>query len=256
MRRRRSPPEEYHNRERWLISYADFVTLLFGFFVVMYAISSVNEAKYERLSQALSGVFSVTPRAQDPIQIGELAEGRFYPIAPIVVDGPDADPSAADTHDMETLEQAFTQAFADMVGDGVMAVERAGNWLRITLPNSVLFDAGSADPHIDAFAVIEPVAEILQDNRNAIMVEGHTDNLPIRTDRYPTNWELSAARASAAVRMLAIEGIAPERMAAVGYGEHHPIARNDTAAGRRQNRRVVLLISADSDMSDLRGEPR
>jgi len=246
MRRRRVPDEDFHNRERWLISYADFITLLFGFFVVMYSISSVNEGKYQRLSESLEGVFSAPARAVQPIPIGDMpAQPRIDPVQPIVLSDMDV-PREYPT--LERIADSFASAFEDLVKQGVISVDRRDNWLEVTLPNSLLFGAGEAEPHYDAFDITDAVAAILAETDNAILVEGFTDNLPIRTDRYPSNWELSAARAATFVRMLAAEGVAPERMAAVGYGEYHPVARNDTPRGRRQNRRVVLLISADSDI--------
>ena len=121
-------------------------------------------------------------------------------------------------------------------------------WLQLNLPNSLLFGSGDAEPHYDSFAVMEKIAGVLRDTDNAIRIEGFTDNQSIRSGRFPSNWELSAARASVLVRMLVMEGIDPARLAAVGYGEHQPVARNDTDEGRRRNRRVVLLISRDASI--------
>lgn len=242
MRRRRLPPEEMHNKERWLISYADFITLLFGFFVVMYAISSVNEAKYERLSESLQGIFSTAPSSIRPIPVGD------YPQAGQVI--PEVSQSGG-LPALDDLEGAFATAFDEMLDQGVISVEREGDWLQLTLPNSLLFAPGEAQPHFDAFEVVQSIARVLRGSGNALRVEGFTDNLPIRGDRYPSNWELSAARAATLVRMLEAEGIASERMAAVGYGEHQPRTDNATAAGRRANRRVVLLVSAHSDVRAL-----
>ncbi|MEP5324144.1 OmpA family protein, partial [Marinobacter alexandrii] len=121
-------------------------------------------------------------------------------------------------------------------------------WLELNLPNSLLFGSGDAEPHYDAFAVIEKIATVLRNRDNAVKVEGFTDNQPISSQRFPSNWELSTARAAAVVRMLSMEGIEPERLAAVGYGRFQPVARNDTDEGRRRNRRVVLLISRDASV--------
>ena len=107
---------------------------------------------------------------------------------------------------------------------------------------------GDAEPHYDAFDVVEKIAAVLRNRDNAIRVEGFTDNRPINTSAFPSNWELSAARSAAVVRMLSMEGVEAERLAAVGYGEHQPVARNDTEEGRRRNRRVVLLISRDASI--------
>jgi chemotaxis protein MotB len=138
--------------------------------------------------------------------------------------------------------------FDELIDQGVVTLEASDQWLELNLPNSMLFGSGDAEPHYDAFEVIEKIATVIVDRDNAVKVEGFTDNLPIRTGRFPSNWELSAARAAAVVRMLTMEGVEPERLAAVGYGQYQPVARNDTEEGRRRNRRVVLMISRDASI--------
>lgn len=120
-------------------------------------------------------------------------------------------------------------------------------WLELELSSSLLFPSGDAIPHQDAFDIIEKISAILAPFDNPIQIEGFTDNMPISTAQYPTNWELSAARAASIVRMLAMDGVQPERLAAVGYGEFQPIADNTDAVGRARNRRVVLVISKFTD---------
>lgn len=254
MRRRRFRAETGQNRERWLISYADFITLLFAFFVVMYAVSSVNEGKYKVLSETLTGVFNVPQRALEPVPVGEEVS-RVRPSPDQVIPSPvarvPADQEEIDRirgEQLEAIADQLSGEFGELMTQGVVSLNRSEAWVELTLRNSLLFGSGDAEPHYDAFPVIERIAAILAEGDNAIRVEGFTDDLPIRTTRYPSNWELSAARASAVVRMLAMEGVDPVRMAAVGYGAWQPVARNDTEDGRRRNRRVVLMISQDASI--------
>jgi len=255
MRRRRTPKDDLHNKERWLISYADFITLLFAFFVVMYSVSSVNEGKYRVLSETLTGVFNSPQRAIQPVAVGEqpvlapvnAPEQMVRPeIAKVPGTGGEDGLNRSDA--LRDMAEQLTTEFDDLIARGVVSLETSDQWLELNLPNSMLFTSGAAEPHYDAFDVIEKIASVLRNRDNAIKVEGFTDNQPIRTSRFPSNWELSSARASAVARMLMMEGVEPERLAAIGYGQYQPIARNDTEEGRRRNRRVVLLISKDASI--------
>ena len=144
--------------------------------------------------------------------------------------------------------QSMREAFADLIGSNQLTVRGNELWVELELNSSLLFPSGDALPNDAAFGLLEKVAEILAPFDNPIRVEGFTDNLPISTDKYPTNWELSAARAGSVVRMLVADGVDPERLAAVGYGEFQPVADNATAEGRARNRRVVLVISRHLDV--------
>ncbi|KXO10241.1 MULTISPECIES: flagellar motor protein MotD [Marinobacter] len=255
MRRRRQPQDDLHNKERWLISYADFITLLFAFFVVMYSVSSVNEGKYKVLSETLTGVFNAPQRSVQPVQVGDQpvrvpTSSPEDVIPPPVAEAPRNPQLDAEsrTQALRTMADQLTMEFDELINQGVVSLETNEQWLELNLPNSMLFSSGDAEPHYDAFQVIEKIATVLRNRDNAIKVEGFTDNQPIRTSRFPSNWELSSARASAVARMLMMEGVEPERLAAVGYGQYQPVARNDTEEGRRRNRRVVLLISRDASI--------
>jgi chemotaxis protein MotB len=255
MRRRRHRQEELHNRERWLISYADFITLLFAFFVVMYSVSSVNEGKYKVLSETLTGVFNAPQRSFKPIEVGTeprraVSSPNDDVIPPPVTEAPrnpEMDAQAR-TEALRAMADQLALEFEDLISQGVITLETSDRWLELNLPDSLLFGSGDAEPHYDAFDVIDKIAKVLKGGDNAVRVEGFTDNQAIRTQRFPSNWELSAARASAVVRMLTMDGIEPERLAAVGYGQYQPVARNDTEEGRKRNRRVVLLISRDASI--------
>ncbi len=250
--RRKRRHEETHNHERWLVSYADFITLLFAFFVVMYSVSSVNEGKYKVLSDTLEGVFNATQKSLTPIQLGQQTSAPPKSDAPVIqpFDNPDrnrgTDSGPATTKTMREIADRFSSSLKSLISDGLVSVNENDQWIELSLRNNLLFNSGDAVPVDAAFPLLDIIAGILKDYPNAILVEGFTDNIPIRSPVYPSNWELSAARSSAVVRLLAFGGVTPDRMAAVGYGEFQPLARNDTADGRQRNRRVVLLIAKDA----------
>lgn len=212
------------NHERWLVSYADFVTLLFAFFVVMYSVSQINESKYEELTSTLNGFFSEQKNTTETKQAAES-------------------PSAsASVIELPTLETAFYQQLLPLIEEGAIEVSSNELWLQISLSNRILFDIGSVKPSEQANEVIAQIATIMKDTVNPIRVEGFTDNLAINTAQFPSNWQLSAARASAIVQLLSASGVSPSQLSAVGYGEFQPIADNSSEAGRAKNRRVVLMI--------------
>ncbi|WP_312937244.1 flagellar motor protein MotD [Pseudomonas sp.] len=248
--RRRRHVEEPENHERWLVSYADFITLLFAFFVVMYSISSVNEGKYKVVSEALLGVFNDPERSVRAIPIGEERPLSVRPAQPLVKDSEqtDAGLGQASNDPLKTITDEVTAAFGDLISGNQMTVRGNELWVEIELNSSLLFGSGDAMPSDAAFSIIDRVAGILKPFANPVHVEGFTDNQPIRTAQYPTNWELSSARAASIVRLLALDGVNPGRMASVGYGEYQPVAANDTPAGRAKNRRVVLVISRNLEV--------
>lgn len=259
VRRRR---QEIHvNHERWLVSYADFITLLFAFFVVMYSISQVNQSKYRVLSETFVQAFNspshslpspdeqseeaALPGTLNPIQVGEPAKTP----APSSIDIRNEHTGFNDTNQRDVLTEIsdlFVERFADLIADKMVSV--AGNelWLQIELNDSILFSSGSADPSAQAQSIFDEVSLILKEYPNPIQVEGHTDNVPVNLPRYPSNWELSAARAAAIVKWMVQKGVDPVRLSAVGYGEFQPVAENTTDAGRARNRRVVLMIARKS----------
>ena len=248
--RRRRHAEEPENHERWLVSYADFITLLFAFFVVMYSISSVNEGKYKVVSQALLGVFNDPERSMRPIPIGDERPLTVRPAQPLVKDSEQSDAglSAASNDPLKTIADEVRDAFGDLIKGDQMTIRGNELWIEIELNSSLLFGSGDAMPSDNAFAIIDKVAAILKPFANPVHVEGFTDNQPIRTAQYPTNWELSSARAASIVRLLAMGGVDPGRMASVGYGEYQPVTGNDTPEGRARNRRVVLVISRNLEV--------
>lgn len=267
---RRKKHEEHENHERWLVSYADFITLLFAFFVVMYSISSINEGKYKVLSESMAGAFRSSSRALQPIQVGELVRSPHHPMEtlmdaptpinfkPVVIEQrfaivtqPEDTESAGDwNHDgaasqVEQIASEVEQAMAGLIEQKLVSVRRSRLWLEVELNTSFLFASGSATPSIDAEAILLRLARVLKDHPNKLHVEGFTDDKPIQSPIFPSNWELSSARAAAVVRLFAQFGVDPTRMASIGYGEYKPIASNETEPGRSKNRRVVIVIVAD-----------
>lgn len=272
---RRKKHEEHENHERWLVSYADFITLLFAFFVVMYAISSVNQGKYRVLSDSLVAAFNEPKKSFEPIQLGDMIKSATNSSVEIIskptlikvpiltlhnqetdsgkLPGAGYTSSAENARDIRKIAEEVAQAMQQLVDLGLVTVSMTDLWVEVEIKDSVLFPSGSAVIRQEAVEVLTRLAGILADFTNPIRVEGFTDNVPI-SRLYPSNWELSAARAASVVRLFEGRGIASTRLSAVGYGEHRPIAGNDTPEGRAKNRRVVLVVLADKEVEYLLDE--
>ena len=247
---RRAHVEEHENHERWLVSYADFITLLFSFFVVMYAISTLNEGKYKILSDSLVQAFRhdrvVTAQTTGlaPINRTTQAPTRSGPRVANVL-------RYQQEQKLLGIAAKITDALRALMQSGQVKLTQLPHGLAVEINASVLFAPAQATIQPEAIASLTNVAHTLADIDNVVHIEGHTDNLPIQTSLYPSNWELSGARASSVVRLFAANGVAPSRLQAVGFAENRPIASNATADGRQHNRRVTLLILADTpDGSD------
>lgn len=261
---RKKRPEEHVNHERWLISYADFITLLFAFFTVMYAISVVNEGKFKVLSDSLQAAFTDPTRSLSPIQIGELVRAPIdmkdsiraesKPVmADILADRylvyhlPEPDNIDEITEELRVLAAEIEEVLAEYIERGEVNVLLDNLWIEIEMTEQMLFDSGSDRLYESAFPVLDGLSETLLGKTNRIHVEGFTDNVPINTPRFTSNWELSGARATTVVRRLESKDVDPTRLAAIGYGEHQPIADNATVEGRAKNRRVVVVVLAEFD---------
>jgi chemotaxis protein MotB len=234
---RRKRHEEQENHERWAIPYGDLVTLLLAFFVVMYSISQVNEGKYRILSDSLNAAFRGEPTTVSPIQVGEHAATTLA--APIV-----QLPNEVKSMALRQLAEQAEKAMAPLIVQGLVDVVKGDGRLSIAIRSDILFASGSAGLSADAQPVIRLLGQVLKEFPVDIKVEGHTDNIPVTSAQFPSNWELSAARAVSVVHLLVSDGIEPARLSAVGFGEFRPALPNATPDGRNANRRVVLSVEA------------
>lgn len=205
---RRQPIETKINHERWLVSYADFITLLFAFFVVMYSVSQVNETKYRTLSETLGNAFSSSAKKTNKNRSPDTTEAEVAPL--------------------KQIEQQLEQALSGVLATGEVTLNGNQNWVEIVIDANSFFSSGQATPSDEARTVLNKVADIISPFDNAVAVGGHTDDTPINNAQFKNNWELSSARAVTVVNLLAFAGVSPERMSAVGYGEYRPIADNQT----------------------------
>jgi len=215
------------NHDRWLVSYADFMTLLMAFFVVMYSISQVSEEKYRILTETFNEAFNLSGYS-DAQPIRDSSSGN----------------DANDVPEFFTrITEQLDKSFESLIEDEFITVTGDERWLQIELQSAILFGSGGAVLSRPAEAIIGELSAAMLAYNNVIRVEGFTDNVPIKNRLFSSNWELSTARATAVVRLMESQGVEPSRLAAVGYGEHQPVAKNDTEAGRARNRRIVLMVS-------------
>ena len=263
---RRHKHEEHANHEAWAIPYGDLITLLLAFFVVMYAMSSVNEGKYRVLSDSLVAAFQGAPRTVEPIQVGEKQSGpgtdpiislvqkpmidsqQHASLQPIAMAQRAAPPSIdpAQSDELASVAAEVEQAMSDLIDRELIVVRRHGTWVEVEIRTDILFPSGVATLSPPAEQVLTQLAETLKPFPNAIRVEGHTDNRPINKPAFPSNWELSSARAASVVHLFTRAGMDPARLAVVGLGENRPVESNATPEGRNANRRVVLVILGGS----------
>ncbi len=263
---RRKKHEDHINHEAWAIPYADLMTLLLAFFVVMYAVSVVNEGKYRVASQSMIEAFHGSSRALAPLAPGKDAphtpepsmarpiSASGEPLAPVNVPLPQRRvPSQSairpvrPTADLRRMEDRVRKALQPLIDKQMVAVRRGPGSLEIEIRTDVLFPSGVAQLSVPATAVLRNMAAILAPFGNPLRVEGFTDDVPIATPMYPSNWELSAARAATVARLFAEHGVSPERLGIVGWGEVRPIADNSSAEGRNQNRRVLVVVMGGQD---------
>lgn len=231
---RRGASHEEHPDERWVISYADLVTLLFGFFIILYATADANEVKMEALARGLAEAFNVSVREGSPGS--SIFDGGTGVI-------PDQNNARSLDLDLEMVQRLVAEELARAGLVGQIAVTRDTDGIVIRLADNLAFPSASADIRPDALPLLRIVSRALHATDNEIRVEGHTDNIPLVTNRYPSNWELSSARATAVLRLLTEElGVDPGRVFAAGYGEHRTIADNRTVEGRALNRRADIVI--------------
>jgi len=255
---RKKKHEEHQNHEAWAIPYGDLVTLLFALFTVMYAVSSVNDGKFRVLSDSMIAAFSGAPTSVRPVNIGAIEPGKggdkylngikpnaLIKITPqsTTLDGNLARRGAADAPGaLSRMQRNVEDSMQALIDAKLVKVRRDDQWLEIEINADVLFPSGAGEFSPDAEPVLNKLAQALQPFPNPIRVEGHTDDRPIKTAAFPSNWELSAARAASVVHQFMQQGIDPMRLEIVGLGEFHPLQPNDTAEGRNANRRVVVMV--------------
>jgi chemotaxis protein MotB len=272
---RKKRHEEHQNHEAWAIPYGDLVTLLFALFTVMYAMSSVNEGKYRVLSDSLVAAFRGTPKTTAPITVDKSLSGpggdqRLTGVRPTALmklrdvrptipgmertekepvehkgqldhgeaRGASTDPKNA----LFKMADEVRKALQGLIDQQIVHVRQTAFSLEVEIKTDILFSSGVASVSAGAVPVLTKIAGILKPFPNAIRVEGHTDNRPISTSAFPSNWELSAARAANVVQLFTKAGVDPLRMQVLGLGEFRPVAPNDTVEGRNSNRRVVIVV--------------
>ena len=245
-RRKNRHGEEHENLERWLVSYADFITLLFAFFVVMYAISSVNEGKYRVLSDSLVSAFRSASIVDGGAVMVAPNRSSGATVKPVVLK---EDPKVAAERQqqrdkMRNVAKDIFSVLAPLVQQGKVRVLETSRGVTIEINDSILFSPGQAQLEQASIRAMRAVGEVLAPTDFPITIEGHTDNIPIRTPVFPSNWELSAVRATTVLRLFADAGVAPVRLTAIGYGETRPVEENASIEGRARNRRVSILIDS------------
>jgi len=250
----RQPPKPHISHDRWLVSYADFITLLFAFFVVLYSAAQVDKRKVGELAAGIQTAFE---------QLGPFpATGppRLLPTpSPVSFNNPPPGPlpqPLQQNRDLLFLRKELEQTLAPEILRGEVALRDAPDGLVISLREAGFFDSGSADIKVDSEPAFSRMATLLAMQPYSLRIEGHTDNIPIHNSHYGSNWELSTARSTEMIRLLITKyQFAPERLSAAGYAEFHPIARNDTAEGRALNRRVDVVILGKQGRLDQPANP-
>lgn len=245
---RRLKRHEPDNNDRWLISYADFITLLFALFVVLYAMSKVDEGKYKVFSSSLNfafgSVFVGKKGAVDPAQPQPNEQELLLKTLVDKRNARLAEQQRKQNEAMQLMVSNLNQVMAPLVKNEMVNVTQSPRGVVVDINASALFEQGEAALQRSATRTLAAVAKVLEPGTQAIEVEGHTDDIPIFTPQFPSNWELSAARASSVVRLFIEQGVTAERLRAVGLASYRPISSNETPEGRSRNRRVTITILA------------
>ncbi|HSZ18210.1 MAG TPA: flagellar motor protein MotB [Candidatus Acidoferrum sp.] len=256
---KRKPPEHV-NHERWLVSYADFITLLFAFFVVLYSSSQVDKRKAGRLALAIQVAFQelgVFQTSNTKIPLKDEDAIPFENVQVVENINKDTDlkrivnpmkgvlSSASESQSLQEAQAAIQRALDPEIHrhEVTMSMRREG--LVVSLKEMGFFDSGSATVRPGSLDAISRLAVVLKQRPENLRIEGHTDNIPIHTARFASNWELSTSRATDLIQLLIMQyGLPPSHLSAAGYGEFHPVADNGTPEGRAQNRRLDVVILA------------
>ena len=227
--------EEHENHERWLVSYADFITLLFAFFVVMYSVSSVNEGKYRTVSDSIKAALhpiSTPPASSMAFTLGQQRPTMMTPNLP-----------GTKEVAIKKIRELVKSIKPNSQFDFMQLHEKLNGDIVITIPDQVLFKSGEAAVRPEALPFLQGLSQAMIELNRHVRVEGHTDNVPIRTALFPSNWELSATRAVIVVRVLSeLYSVPAEHLAALGYADSRPLVENLTPEQRAKNRRVEVVI--------------
>lgn len=258
-RRRQSQLPEKEQLDRWLVSYADYMTLMFALFVVLYAMAMVKEEEFSVLADTLTKVFEKPEKSETGVAGTSVlplpapqSDFDLYGSSLQEAKGPELLSDARRLSEITeqylgsplvSLEQELTQALANLLEQGVAKLEQNESWLIIELNSGLLFASGSATATSSASTVLQEIAAVINPVNNYIRVRGYTDNQPINNEQFASNWELSVARATSVLRILEKLGTLPHRMAIEGFGQYYPSASNETPQGRAANRKVVIALS-------------
>ncbi|MGA3011208.1 MAG: flagellar motor protein MotB [Terracidiphilus sp.] len=245
------------SRDRWMVSYADFITLLFAFFVVMYAFAKADQKKQMQVSAAIDSGFSSLGVFHDAAS--KPAEGaapaQMGPPMNIVM-GEDVLSPAKVKYDLEHIRRELEQKLSNQLSTHTISIQMGRDGLVISLREAGFFSSGSATPKPESLPALRQIASSLGHTPYDLRIEGHTDNIPIHTAEFDSNWELSSARATRIARFfIDLKAISPEHISAAGYAEFHPVAGNSTAAGRAENRRVDLVVLPRTRINFSAAEP-
>lgn len=241
------------NHERWMVSYADFVTLLFAFFVVMFASSRQDHRKAQQAESSIRTAFQtmgVFPSASRDTTLSSIV----VPPAHAIPSEGDLEAMALAMEDLHNLKHRMDLVLAPQIANGMVAVNLGRTGLLISLSSAGFFQSGSAVPIASSVPALDKIGHAIATTPYDVRIEGHTDNVPIHNAQYSDNWELSTARATALTRLfIEKEGIVPDRLSAAGYAQYHPVASNLTQEGRSRNRRVDIIVLPTREPAPMRG---
>ena len=256
-------PEKHANHERWLVSYADFITLLFAVFTTLYAMSQTDKKKVEEVVQSLQQSFGMVQAGAPSPKLNVIPSKQMTVVPAIKPEvaiipgsqrrGTVASRSRAEEKDFRQIKATVEAYLIKQGAQNKVSLTITRRGLIVSLKEAGFFDSGQSSIRSDAYELMNTIAEVMTQYNNPLRLEGHTDNVPISTSQYPSNWELSAARATNGLKYLIRHfDVEPGKISATGYGEFRPIADNATSEGRAKNRRVdLVMLSGEGE----RGEP-
>lgn len=245
----RKKHEEHENHERWLVSYADFITLLFAFFVVMYATSSANEEKQKKFEDSIKLNLHLVGAGGSGPKGSEIDEALGELVMPLGSFPKKGGPREAEDYVERSLDKSMT---GDQKKQAIQDIHHDSVGVRIALAASTFFPEGSSKLKMSSLDSLDKVAEVLKSNSKKIIIEGHTDDIPISGGQFPSNWELAGGRASAVVRyFVKYHQLDPKRFVAISYGDQKPIVPNDNDEHRAQNRRIEIFIVTEEQKLEI-----